>query len=259
MRAVDRNSTKISDLLAKYQNAKGEWSDLNRRDRISLRNTLREEFAALCAYCEGTTHRDQSDPGPIDHFRPRNPSMFTQEQLFGADFTFDPLNIMHCCVHCQKAKGNKWPGTLPTYKESLLDGELRENAKKAGWEFVPVRPEIGYVCPNGDQPIPAENFFRYCKNGRIVPNESLGCEERSRALRTIRDFGLNDSDLMERRGNYLKKIKKDLKRQGGIRRPSIGGLMKDEHQHPNYVTQNSPEGGVQFTRYILSAFDEQWI
>ena len=259
MRAVERNSTVIPGILDKYRGAKKEWNHLLKQDRKILRNALREEFAGLCGYCEGTPHEHQNDPGPIEHFRPRNPLTRTQEQLFGTDSTFDPLNILYCCAQCQESKGNWWPGTLPTDLEDLLNDDLRENAKKAGWEFVPVPPEIGYVCPNADQPIPAENFFKFHKNGRMVPNESLGSEERSRALRTIHDLGLNDPDLIKRRRNHLQTIKRFLKPKGLMKSNSQHSIIREKHQHPKYVIPTGLAIRVQFTRYILSAFDEQWI
>lgn len=267
MRAVERNCTKILGILAEYQGTKKKWDDLASGHKRCIKEALREEFAELCAYCEEKTVPGQTKPGPIEHFRPRNPITGTQEQLFGADFTFDPLNLFYCCVHCQLAKDNKWPGTWPTHVEDLVNGVLRDKAKKDGWEFVPVRPEIGYVCPNGDQPRPAEDFFRYHQNGRIVPNESLGCEERSRALRTIYDLGLNDCDLMERRRKHLENLNNTLKRKGRKKMKSQHERIYKKHKDLNDVTLNrndvTPnsiyEVEVQFTRYILCAFDEKWI
>ena len=280
MRAVERNFTKIQGILAEYQGTKKKWDDLDSGHKICIKEALREEFAELCAYCEEKvpgqtklgpkvgpgqqeekTVPGQTKPGPIEHFRPRNPITGTQEQLFGADFTFDPLNLFYCCVHCQLAKDNKWPGTWPTHVEDLVNGVLRDKAKKDGWEFVPVRPEIGYVCPNGDQPRPAEDFFRYHQNGRIVPNESLGCEERSRALRTIYDLGLNDCDLMERRRKHLENLNIILlEAKGRKKMESQRRRIYKKHKYLNDVTPKSNyEVEVQFTRYILCAFEEKWI
>ena len=99
MRAVERNFTKILGILAEYQGTKKKWGDLDSGHRICIRKALQEEFAELCAYCEEKTVPGQTEPGPIEHFRPRHPITGTQEQLFGADFTFDPLNLFYCCVH----------------------------------------------------------------------------------------------------------------------------------------------------------------
>ena len=68
-------------------------------------------------------------PGPVEHFRPRNPATGSQLSHFGADLTFNWLNLMYACPECQDKKGRNWPGTLVTQNEQLTDGELTQMAR----------------------------------------------------------------------------------------------------------------------------------
>jgi uncharacterized protein (TIGR02646 family) len=151
----------------------GEWSgrDLDGSDRARIREELREDFGAICAYCEKTCHsragsKESPDGETIDHFRPR--SLFPGLWL-------DWLNLVYVCWRCNDIKGDSWPGYGNSITEKLL-------------------PATEYVNPNAASGRRAANeFFDFnVENGEIRPSEGLNSEEQFQALRTIRDIDLND-------------------------------------------------------------------
>ena len=117
MRGVNRKSPPKGADLESYRSSNAVWSDLAarqnpqaQRNYDSLRKRLHGEFSGLCAFCERPVPQ-RKRPGPVEHFRPRNPATGSQQSHFGTDLTFDWLNLMYACPECQTEKGNKWPGT----------------------------------------------------------------------------------------------------------------------------------------------------
>ena len=123
MRGVNRSSAPRGVDLESYRRSNARWNDLAdgqnpqaKRDYHALRSRLHGEFSGLCAFCERPVPR-QGQPGPVEHFRPRNPDTSSQGSHFGADLTFDWLNLMYACPECQREKRNNWPGTLTAQQE----------------------------------------------------------------------------------------------------------------------------------------------
>ena len=168
MRGVDRASPPGDVDLGSYQRSGVGWGELAggrtpraKQDYSRLLLRLRWEFSGLCAFCERRVRGKRGEPGPIEHFRPRGPAAGSQVSLFGAELTFDWLNLMYACPECQAEKGNKWPGTLAPHREGLIDSWLIPRAAGEGWTYRPVPVGDGYVSPNGVAPEPAEDYFEY--------------------------------------------------------------------------------------------------
>ena len=170
--------------LVELQVAFGEWrgQDLEGPDRVRLREELRRDFGAICAYCEKACYlqagsKEWPHGETLDHFRPR--SRFPGLWL-------DWLNLVYACYRCNDVKDNSWPG----YGESITENLL---------------PATEYVNPNaGDGRRAANEFFDFdVQTGEIGPAEDPTAAEQFQALRTIRDIDLNDLQLSENDPDHL--------------------------------------------------------
>ena len=203
MRGIDRNSAPASVDLTSYQQTSSTWNDLAgcltpraKQDYIALCEHLRYVFGGLCAYCERLVKGVSGQIGPVDHFRPRNPTSGPHQSVFGADLTFELLNLMFACPECQDSKSNKWPGTLEPGAEAQIDSQLTQAAADNNWSFTPVSAEEGYVNPNLNTGAPAQDYFEYNESDcSISPAQNVSNKERSKALRTIHDIALGDPGI----------------------------------------------------------------
>ena len=170
--------------LARLRSANTRWQDLGVEDRRGIRDALKEDFQAICAYCERPCESPDStgalaDAETIDHFRPRN--------HFPA-LRFDWMNLVYACQRCNKKKDDSWPG---------YDDESTE--ERLASEYPRYLPVTEYVSPNaiaGQRT--SEEFFNFdFLTGEIVPAGRLNPLEWSMALRTIHDIDLNDEDIEE--------------------------------------------------------------
>ena len=267
MRGVNRSSSPKGVNLGVYQRSSARWSDLAgnqnpqaKQDNALLRKRLEEEFSGLCAFCERLVPLG-GQPGPVEHFRPRNPTTGSQLSHFGADLTFDWLNLMYACPKCQNNKANKWPGTLATHGETLIDGILAQMAGSDGWMYVPVSVNDGYVNPNGSAAGPAEDYFEYEElHCRISPSRNLPEDQRSRSLRTIYDIGLDDASLSLERRVHIEELRQHLDAKGTRRRDQEVGTLVGRHRRRELkdVKPSAYGPAVRFTGLVLFAFQEGW-
>lgn len=267
MRGVIRSSSPRDVNLLSYQHSNAEWRDLSglgtpqaKRDYGLLRRRLHGEFSGLCAFCERAVPR-KGQPGPIEHFRPRNPATGSQVSHFGADLTFDWLNLVYACPECQDGKRNKWPGTLPPSAEESIDGILAEKAGDEGWTYVPVPVADGYVDPSGTEDDPAEAYFAYDELYCLIsPSPYLPDDRRSKALRTIYDIGLDDALFSQERRIHIEELKRHLDAKGTQRRSQEVGRLVSRHQR-RCLQDTKPsayEPAVRFTGLVLYASREGW-
>ena len=267
MRGINRGPSPRGVSLETYRRSNAGWGDLAsgqnaqaKRDYHLLRQRLHREFSGLCAFCERLVPQGRQ-PGPIEHFRPRNPATGSQLSHFGADLTFDWLNLMYACPDCQTRKDNKWPGTLAGQRDASIDAELTHRAVDDGWTYIPVSVSDGYVPPNGTAADRAEDYFEYDKPYcRISPSRNLPEGQRSKALRTIYDIGLDDSSLSVQRGIHIEEIKQHLDSKGTRRRAQEVSKLVDRHRRRNSkdMKQSAYGPAVRFTGLVLFAFQAGW-
>ena len=267
MRGVNRSPSPKGVDLETYQRTNAGWSDLaggqdpqSKGDYGLLRRRLHREFSGLCAFCERPVPQGRQ-PGPVEHFRPRNPDTGSQWSHFGADLTFDWLNLMYACPECQTRKGNKWPGTLAAQRDALIDAEIAQRAAEDGWAYVPVSVDVGYVNPNGTADVPAEDYFEYDEiHCRISPSQHLPEGQRSKPLRMIYDIELDDSLLSVGRRVYIEEIKQHLDSKGTRRKAQEVGKLVSGHRRrdPEDMKSSAYGPAVRFTGLVLFAFQEGW-
>ena len=222
---------------------------------------MHREFSGLCAFCERAVRHKSGQPGPIEHFRPRNPTTGSQGSHFGADLTFEWLNLLYACPECQGEKGNKWPGTMVLQADRLIDGLLAQRAGNEGWTYVPVPVADGYVDPSGVAVDPAEGYFEYDEvDCWISPSRDLPDDRRSKALRTIYDVGLDGALLSQERRIHIEGLRRHLDDKGTQRRSQEVGRLVDRHRRrdPKDVKSSVYEPAVRFTGLVLYASREGW-
>lgn len=268
MRSVRRSTSPRGVNLGAYEQSNRGWSALagaqneaSKRDYGLLRQRLSEEFSGLCAYCERKVRRRRGEPGPVDHFRPRNPETGGHSNQFGADLTFDWQNLMHACSDCQKQKDNKWPGTLAGWKESAIDNELGNRAVADGWTYTPVSVSDGYVNPNDSSGL-AEDYFQYDqRDGSIAPAQAVDEEERSKALRTIFDVGLDDVGLSKQRHEHIQALKGHIADKGTQRAAQELNRLVSRHRRRDRKDMRDSLVGpaVRFTGLVLFAASNGWL
>lgn len=268
MRGVNRSSSPIGVDLESYRRSNARWSDLAgsqnpqaKQDYDLLRRRLHREFSGLCAFCERQVRRRRGQPGPVEHFRPRNTATGLHLSYFGADLTFDWLNLMYACPECQDKKGNNWPGTLATHNERLIDGVLAQRAGNDGWTYAPVSVGDGYVDPNGTVSDLAEDYFEYDEfHCRISPSRNLPQRQRSKSLRTIYDIGLDGTSLSQERRIHIEEIKRHLDAKGTQRRSKEMRRLVARHRQRDIkdVKPTAYGPSVRFTGLVLFAFQEGW-
>ena len=185
--------------LAELRTADKAWpDDSSSPERGQIRAALRQDFKAICAYCQqscepvrrtqaqnGSETRPLPNEESIDHFRPRNkfPSL-----------RFDWLNLIYACYRCNQRKGGSWPGCdEPQPDQSISDGN-------SGY-----KPVTEYVNPNAvEGQLPAGAFFDFnIDTGEMMPSEQLDRPEWYTARRTILDIDLNDQNLGENDRRHL--------------------------------------------------------
>ena len=268
MRDVNRGSPPAGVDLGSYQRSNSTWSALASRqtpqaarDYHLLLGRLHSEFSGLCAYCERIVRSKRGQPGPIDHFRPRNPATGSQHLHFGSDLTFDWLNLMYACPGCQDRKGNKWPGTLSPGVEASVDGALTQRAADGGWTYRSFPVRDGYVDPNQTVGIPAQDYFDYDNlHCSIVPSRNLPEDQRSRAFRTIYDIGLEDTLLSQERRIHIEELRQHIDGKGVRRKSQEIARLVDRHRRrrPNDMKSSAYGPAVRFTGLVLFASDEGW-
>ena len=268
MRGVNRGSPPAGVDLGSYRRSNSAWSALASRqtpqaarDYHLLLSRLHAEFNGLCAYCERIVRKKRGQPGPIDHFRPRNPVTGSQHLHFSSDLTFDWFNLMYACPECQVRKGNKWPGTLSHGDEASVDGVLTERSASDGWTYRPVPVSDGYVDPNQTVGVPAQDYFEYdTLHCSIVPSQNLPDDQRSRAFRTIYDIGLEDASLAQERRIHMEELKRHIDGKGIRRKSQEVARLVARHcrRKPNDMKSSAYSPAVRFTGLVLFAFHEGW-
>ena len=267
MRGVNRSSSPRGINLEPYRRSDAGWDALAggqdpqaKKDYRSLRSRLHKEFGGLCAFCERVVPR-HGQPGPVEHFRPRNPATDSQLSHFGADLTFDWLNLMYACPECQIGKGNKWPGTLVTQDEEMIDVELAQRAADDGWTYVPVSVDEGYVNPNDTATNPAEDYFEYDELSCCVsPSRILPEGQRSKALRTLYDIGFDGASLSRERRSHIEEIRRYINSKGTQRKTQEVNEMVRRHRRRALkdTKQSAYAPAVRFTGLVLFAHQEGW-
>ena len=269
MRSISRSGSPRGLDLAAYRQLNQGWGALaggrdaaSKRDYGVLCQRLSEEFSGLCAFCERKVRRRRGEPGPVDHFRPRNPETRSQSDHFGSDLTFVWHNLMYACFDCQKRKDNKWPGTLVQWKETMIEGDLVNRATSAGWTYQSVTVADGYVDPNDGGGAPAQDYFEYDpQDGSITPSPAVSAEQRSKALRTIFDMGLDEVALSEERRRYIEDLKEHIAAKGTQRVAQELNRLVDRHQRrdPKDMKDSVAGPAVRFTGLVLFAARNGWL
>ena len=268
LRSIVRGAPPADVDLGSYQRANSDWpalasgqTDQSKRDYVALRRRLHQEFSGLCAYCERKVRKKKGEPGPIDHFRPRNPATGTQLSHFGAVLTFDWSNLVYACSDCQNRKNNKWPGILSTINESITDGALATMANSAGWTYTPVSVAEGYVNPNQNLDTLAHDHFEYNhQDGSIAPSRAMSQTQRSKGLRTISDIGLDDPNLSHARYDHIQSLKKHIESKGSERAVQEIDRLVEAHRRkrPKDMKDSAFGPGARFTGLVLFAFNNGW-
>ena len=260
MRSITRGQPPATINLDRYRSQNNNWADLaTSRGYPTLVDALRKEFGGICAYCESFV-KPRSNPGPVDHFRPRNPAVGSQEVHFTQNVTFEWSNLMYACSRCQKVKDNKWPGTNSKLGEDLTNAWLSSEATEEGWIYTAVTVTEGYVNPNKGQQMGAEDFFEYQANGNILPSTIISDSLRSKAMRTIYDIQLNESVLLQERENHYAEIVQLVDSKGELR----GGveLQRQVTRHQKRDVKDSLRTPynppVKHTGFILYAHQNGW-
>ena len=269
MRSIGRGSPPGGVDLGSYQRSNSAWGALasgqtsrSKRDYETLRRRLHQEFSGLCAYCERKVRSRRGQPGPIDHFRPRNPATGSQLSHFGAEITFVWLNLMYACSDCQNRKDNKWPGTLTPHNEGLINNFLVQKATQDGWVYAPVSVADGYIDPNQDGGTPAQDYFEYnAQDGNISPSQVLNSDHRSKALRTIFDIGLEDTILSAERLSHIRALKSHIAGKGTQREAQEIKMMVERHRRkrPSDMKDSAFGPAVRFTGLVLFASQNGWL
>ena len=239
----------------------GGQNAASQRDYGLLRQRLSEEFRGLCAYCERKVRRRKGEPGPVDHFRPRNPETGSQSSQFGANLTFIWQNLVYACSECQNQKDNKWPGTLAGWKETLIERELSNRAVAAGCTYTSVTVADDYVDPNDGGGVPAQDYFEYNEqDASIAPSQAVSEEQRSKALRTIFDVGLDDIGLSLERYGYIQALKAHIAGKGTQRAAQELNRLVSRHQRKDRKDMRESVVGpaVRFTGLVLFATSNGW-
>ena len=206
--------------LVKLRNSQPDpdWDKANTRP---VKDYLGKKFNNLCGYCErfcrGAGNTDGSSS--VDHFEPKGPVGTPRYRRLA--FKWD--NLVYACLRCNtKVKKDKFPGGASDSQLSYL--KLSSEAKHFyGRQFV--NPDR-YVNPR-DPDEPAEKFFAFTKEGRILPAEELPNDQWSKAFRTIADLELNPkqgrrrTDLFSQRA-ALWKVAKGLSED-----PALARMAKD--------------------------------
>ena len=260
MRSIPRSQPPATINFNQYRRQSKDWADwATSQDYPRLVDVLREEFGGICAYCEGFV-RPRSNPGPVDHFRPRNPAVGSQEVHFGRNVTFEWSNLMYACPKCQKAKDNKWPGTGIQLGEDLVNVCLSNGAANEGWIYTAVTVTEGYVNPNEGKHISSEDFLEYQKYGNILPSTRINDSLRSKAKRTIYDIQLNESVLVQERENHYAEIAQFVDSKGELRR--VTELQRQVARHRRRKLKDSLRTAynppVKHTGFILYAHQNGW-
>ena len=268
MRSIGRGSSPAGVDLSSYQRANSTWGVLangqtpqSKSDYRALRQRLHQEFSGLRAYCERKVRSRRGQPGPIDHFRPRNPGIGSQLSNFGAEMTFVWLNLVYACSDCQAQKGNKWPGTLVPLNEQLINNFLAQRASQDGWVYTPVAVADGYVDPNRGGGTPAQDYFEYSnQNGSIAASRSLGSGQRSKALRTIFDIGLENPTLSQERLSHIQELRSHVAGKGAQRQAQEIRMLVDRHRRrrPSDTKNSAFAPAVRFTGLVLFASQNGW-
>jgi len=244
--------------LNDYQNnaqTQASWDDFAKSHYYgTIRNALHRYFVGLCAYCEIIVSRGTI--GPVEHFRPRSPQSGTQPIHFGADHTFDWMNLKYACSCCQQIKANKWPGI--GYDMSNL--QLR--AKMEGWAYLAPNAVDGYVDPDLESTDATVGFFDFDTGGRISARDTLNDQQRSKAWRTICDLQLNERkcegkriDLPNERLQQLAIVTHYLFGFGRRRRAA----EKSRYCSPFHHSDTKRKPPVQFPSFIEAADIKGWL
>ena len=268
MRGIQRSTEPPKANLPAYRSSGSTWSALAGARNAAAKKayralivSLQRDFSRLCAYCEQKVPKEGKGKGTVDHFRPRNPVTGTQQSNFGDDLTFDWLNLMYACANCQRNKDNKWPGTLLPNDEMVTTVQLAASARVSGWAYAPVSTLAGYVDPNSNSGQNAEDCFGFDNSGHISPSSGLQQAEKSKALRTMFDLGLDTTPLRLARDRHLKNLRDHIRNKGTLRAASELRRQIDRHRDKDKMTLRDTAYGppVQFTAYVLHAYRNGWV
>ncbi len=260
MRRINRGQQ--PDAIDRYlqdRKAKGIvpcWDDFAMSEYYGeVRQKIHGRFGGLCAYCEEATLSGKN-PGSIDHFRPQHPQptdSATQQSCFGCDLTFAWSNWLYACGRCQKAKGNKWPGTV-SQQEDDANNWVSKKSEDGGWEYIPPSVSVGYVDPTGTSSNPLD-IFTFDELGMILPKDNLDDEQKSIAWRTIYDLKLNSRTLRLGRRVHFAAVREELTRVPRSKRSSVirSYCCAEEFKYDS----GGPSLRIQFISYM--AFAGRWL
>ena len=262
MHSVKRNPPPAGVDLVSYEQSGSTWNTLSKEDYAKVLAQLCYEFGGLCAYCERKVRKRRGQPGPVDHFKPRNPPTGSQTVHFGSDMTFKWLNLVYACTDCQSEKSNKWPGTMVPHAEALIYQLLEQQAKSDGWTYTDPSVSEGYVDPSDNTGASAQSFFEYDpQTCQIAPSQVLDNHHRSRALRTIQDIGLGGTELSQERLAHLMEVKQHITNKGTRNTSQEAARLFDQHERRGLgdTKASAYEVPARFTGLIMFAYQSGWL
>ena len=143
----------------------------------------------------------------------------------------------------------------------MIDGQLVSRAASAGWTYTSVTVSDGYVDPNDGGGVPAQDYFEYDRqDGSIAPSQAVSEEQRSMALRTIYDVGLDEFGLSGERYRYIEDLKVHIAAKGTQRATQELNRLLDRHQRRDPKDMRGSVAGpaVRFTGLVLFAASNGW-
>ena len=196
----------------------------------------------------------EEDPGPIDHFRPRNPQGGKQQYYFGENLTFEWSNLMYACPKCQDIKANAWPGTLADNGDDKANECLRLKAEESGYTFISPSTAEGYINPDAASSDARLEPFDFDECGKVVSRVGLTDTHRSRADRTIYDLKLNAGPLVLRRHAHFVQIFLHIRGRSRSRRDKF----LEDYANPTDHKSAKWSPPLEFPTLIEAAAGKKW-
>ncbi len=162
----------------------------------TVKNQLIAEQNEKCCFCEAVFNANGY--GDVEHFRPKATYKSDRKLKYPAYywFVYDWYNLMFSCQRCnQEYKGNEFPVLDEnTRVKSHQDTNTISNEKHTLINPIEEDPE-NFICFKAEIPKPKSN---------------LNPSNKTRALKSIKIFGLDRDKLNRDRREYLRTIKESL-------------------------------------------------
>ena len=171
----------------------------------AVKPKLKKLYKYKCAYCETSLYRHHSH---VEHFRPKNNS------YYWLAYSWD--NLLLSCEVCNSKKGQYFPleGTQARYQGEDLS-ELHHKSPEYDTEEHPV-----LVNPERENP---EDLYEW------QPDGTMKAKNR-RMDKTIKQLGLNDTDLYRERQTLFHDLIQDIHEELFKAMPHEEASSKDKQE-----------------------------